>query len=326
MKHTYNKGRFAFLEYYSRILPQFSSPVHLESYLTAKNPPVLLFSPFHEAELKRLWKAQGLSWSPLPWFPQSLTWPPQVVIGTPLPGYSQGWIYSLNPASLLAVLALAPQTGESILDASAAPGGKTLGIAGRINLPLSVLVANDVSGPRFKRLRSVLKLFGYSDIPTWRLPIQTIAPNTDLRFDKILLDAPCSSEKHVFNSKRHIKIWSPKRISVLSKLQLHLLNSLLPLLKPDGTLVYSTCALAPQENEAVIASLLKNHPHLYLSKLPRLPVSGSGLPGFGIPDNMLARILRINDPLMSLDPIFIAVFQSRSTGSEFSTNRPFFSS
>ncbi len=310
MKHTFNKGRAAFLDYYSRLLP------NLESYLTAKNPPVLLLSPSHVPEVKKLWRAQHLSQSPLSWFPAALTWPPEVPVGTSLPGYSQGWLYSLNPASILPILALSPQTGDTILDASAAPGGKTLCIASLINLSRSTLVANDVSMPRFKRLRSTLKLFGFPNIPTWRLPIQTIIRSTDLRFDKILFDAPCSSEKHVFNSKRHLKIWSPKRISVLSQLQLHLLNSLLPLLKPGGAIVYSTCALTPQENEMVVSAFLNNHPGLFLSKLPpSLPISSPGLSGFGIPDRYLDRVLRVNDPQLPLDPMFVTILRSSSASS-----------
>ena len=316
MKHTLTKGKAAFLDYYSRAMPQFSSADDLEKYLTAKNPPVLLFSPFHTLELQQLWRAQELSWSPVSWFPQALVWPPEVPIGTSLPGYTQGWLYSLNPASLLSVLALSPQTKETILDASAAPGGKTLAIASLINTSRSTLIANDVSGPRFKRLRTVLKLFGLPDLPTWRLPIQIIARETNLRFDKILLDAPCSSEKHVFNSKHHLKTWSEKRIAALSKLQIHLIASLLPALKPGGTLVYSTCALTPLENEAVIGKILKEHPDLYLSELPKtLPVYSPGLSGFGIPDHSLHRILRVNDPRLPLDPMFVAALRSFSTSS-----------
>lgn len=313
MKHTLTKGKVAFIDYYSRALPHFSSAEDLEKYLTAKNSPVLLFSPFHTPELQKLWRAAGLSWSPLSWFPQALVWPPEAPIGTSLPGYSQGWLYSLNPASLLPVLALFPQTGDTILDASAAPGGKTLAIAGLIDPARSTLIANDVSGPRFKRLRTTLKFFGYPDIPTWRLPIQSIIRSTDLKFDRILLDAPCSSEKHVFNSKHHLKIWSPKRISVLSKLQSHLLNSLVPLLKPGGVLVYSTCALTPLENESVVAKFLDQHPNFSLSSLPHsLPVSGPGLSGFGLPDSQLRNILRVNTPHTPLDPMFVAIIRHSS--------------
>src|SRR3972149_7106782 len=101
MKSTLARGKAAFLEYYSRLhlVPD------LESYLTAKNPPVLLVSPLHESETKKEFASHHLSWHPLDWFPHTISWPPEVKIGTPLPGLQPGWLSSLNPSSLLPCLA-----------------------------------------------------------------------------------------------------------------------------------------------------------------------------------------------------------------------------
>src|SRR3989338_2731858 len=267
-KHTLTKGKMAFLEYYSKLLSQFSIP-ELTAYLNTRNTPVLLISKVFEAKLMRLWQENRLAWSPLRWFPFAIKWPPEIPVGEALPGFSEGWIYPLNKSSLLPALWLSPQIGENILDAAAAPGGKTLSIANQIDLNKTLLIANDLSFPRFKRMRTALKFFGYPDIPTWRFAAQTIAGNSEYTFDKILLDAPCSSEKHVFNSKKHLKIWSPNRIKRLSELQLSLVESLLPLLRSGGTLIYSTCALTPEENEAVIAKVLEKHPaEIALKNLP----------------------------------------------------------
>jgi len=235
-KSTITKGRAAFLDYYSKLLPQFSIP-ELTGYLTTRNTPVLLISKIFEKKLFKLWQENHLTWSPLRWFPSALQWPPEIPVRETLPGFSEGWIYPMNKSSLLPVLWLGPRTGENILDVCAAPGGKTLAIANQVDLNKTLLIANDPSFPRFKRLRTALKFFGYPDIPTWGFAAQKIDRNCQHAFDKILLDAPCSSEKHVFNSKKHLKIWSPNRIRRLSQLQLSLIESVLPLLKPNGILI-----------------------------------------------------------------------------------------
>ena len=100
------------------------------------------------------------------------------------------------------------------------------------NRTQTLLIANDASFSRFQRLRTTLKHFGLPDIPTWRYPVQALIHRTQLTFDKILLDAPCSSEKHVYNSKKYLGIWSQNRIKTLSHLQHLLINSLVPLLNP----------------------------------------------------------------------------------------------
>jgi 16S rRNA C967 or C1407 C5-methylase (RsmB/RsmF family) len=284
MKSTFNKGKTAFLEYYSQLLPQFSNPEDLEKYLSKNNPPVILVSSKHQEEIKKLWEKEKLDWKSLDWFPWALEWPKGVPIGTPLPGFKEGWLYALNRSSLLPVVALDPHPGEAILDACAAPGGKTAAIANIVG-DRAFVMANDASMPRFKRLRTVLKFFGSPDITTTNFSVQALTHTSPTTFDKILLDAPCSSEKHVFNSKKHLKIWSPNRSKTLAHIQEMLIDSLLPLLNTGGKLVYSTCALTPAENEEVITATLKKHPELKLSR-----------------DGMQ----RVNDFEGYFDPMFVA--------------------
>lgn len=259
-KHTLTKGKSAFLDYYSQLFPNLD----INKYLSTSNPPVLLVSPLHKSEIKKQFQQNKYSWSPLSWFPHAIYWPRLIQIGTPLPGFKEGWLYSLNPSSLLPVLALNAQPQDSILDACAAPGGKTLATKIQGN---STLISADASLPRFKRLRTTLKLFGFPEIATVHSSVQALPYKLTGQFDKILLDAPCSSEKHVYNSKRFLKIWSENRIASLSHLQQLLIETLLPLLKPGGLLVYSTCAFNPFENEEVVTKVLTQHSNLYLKSL-----------------------------------------------------------
>jgi len=168
--------------------------------------------------------------------------------------------YYLDKASTAAAAALGVKPGDDVLDMCAAPGGKTLILALALNGSGS-LISNDRSSDRRRRLRDVIdthlnaelrariNVTGH-DAACWGLHEQNI-------YDRILLDAPCSSEEHVLKSPAHLKRWSPARTKQLS-IQAHaMLAAAVDALKPGGTIVYSTCALSPIENDNVIAKLLK---------------------------------------------------------------------
>ena len=279
------KSKAEFIAYYSKLFPNLD----IESFLSRKNAPVLLFSPEHVSELRQMFSKAKLSWIPYGKFPNSIERPPEIPVSNSLPGFKEGWLYSLNFSSLLPVLALNPEANDSILDASAAPGGKTLAILNFTYPKAPVLTANDISSLRFKHLIIVLKRFGRSEVSVIHHPIQSLPKVLKHQFDKILLDAPCSGEKHIFNSKHFLKIWAPDSIAKMAKLQKTLITSLLPLLKPRGLLVYSTCALSYEENENQITSLLKDHPELRLERPTQ----------------------RFNDPNSNYDPMFVAVITTR---------------
>jgi 16S rRNA C967 or C1407 C5-methylase (RsmB/RsmF family) len=168
--------------------------------------------------------------------------------------------YYIDPASAEPVRALEVQPGLEVLDMCAAPGGKTLLIAEAL-AGEGVLVANDRSAARRARLhrvldqhlspnhRAVLSITGH-DATRWGLYERD-------RYDRILLDAPCSSEAHVLSSPKALKVWSAKRPRRLANQQYAMLRAAIDALRPGGLLVYSTCALAPAENESVVARLLQ---------------------------------------------------------------------
>ena len=171
--------------------------------------------------------------------------------------FVDGRLWLQNPSSVLAVLALDPQPGEEILDLAAAPGMKTLHIAalmgntGRIG-------AVEAIKPRFFRLRDVLQRGGATMVQTYLADGRTIGRKTPERFDRVLLDAPCSSEarflRDVPASMGH---WSEHKVRDCARKQRGLLWSAFAALKPGGQLVYSTCSFAPEENEGSIAWLLE---------------------------------------------------------------------
>lgn len=171
-----------------------------------------------------------------------------------LPGFQAGCVSVQDEASQLAAELLALKPHLQILDACAAPGGKTCHILER-EADISV-TALDVSADRLKQVRQNLT----------RLGLQCKLQATDLRefqpeerFDRILLDAPCSATGII---RRHPDIKLLRRESDIAKLaaaQTELLAAAWQLLAPQGVLVYSTCSILPAENETLIARFLDQH-------------------------------------------------------------------
>lgn len=186
-----------------------------------------------------------------------------------------GRIYIQNAASWLPVLALEPRPGERILDMCAAPGGKSSHIQA-IAHNQAHLVCNDNSRPRLMKLQANLERLG-ARAEFLLADATRLSRRDDIGlFDKILLDAPCSGEGLMTLRPQDAKLfdsWSPAHIRRLSDLQKKLITEAWRLLRPGGTLVYSTCTMAPEENEAVVDYLLRRQPDTKLAPMspPELP-------------------------------------------------------
>ncbi len=171
--------------------------------------------------------------------------------------------YFLDPASLASSLCLPVKDSETTLDLCAAPGGKTLVLSGNIK-ESSQLVANERSALRKERLSRVIKSCLPPEISD-RISVTCrdgalLCQREKEMYDSILLDAPCSSERHVMVSPKYLDQWSPSRIKSLSVEQWALLSCAYRILKKDGFLLYSTCALPPNENDMIIERLKKKFP------------------------------------------------------------------
>ena len=170
--------------------------------------------------------------------------------------------YYLDQASIYAAQALPPLDEGSYLDMCAAPGGKTLVLASGMGQEAHIQ-ANELSRSRRARLLTVLAEHLPPDIST-RIEVTGYDAATLPRYrqaccDRILLDAPCSSERHVITDAKYLACWTPARVKMLAQRQWALLSAAFLLLKPGGFLVYATCALADAENDGVIEKLLKKY-------------------------------------------------------------------
>jgi len=173
-----------------------------------------------------------------------------------LPGFEAGDCFVQDEAAQLAATLLAPKAGERILDACAAPGGKTTHIA-ELAPDLQDLIALDMDAARASKITENLERLKLTATVVPESLEQYVDSWDGQPFDRILLDAPCSAIGVI---RRHPDIkWLRKRgdISALAIQQLDLLSIAWTLLKPGGRLVYATCSILPQENERVVMHFLQ---------------------------------------------------------------------
>nr|WP_242463956.1 RsmB/NOP family class I SAM-dependent RNA methyltransferase [Halorhodospira halophila] len=204
-------------------------------------------------ELDKLLRDEGWDPRPLGWQGDAL-----LVDGGFRPGHHWGAIAGLyqiqEAASLLPVQLLDPRPGERVLDLCAAPGNKTVQVADALG-NRGTVVANDASAGRLGALGQAVKRHGVVNVS------QTVRDGQGMpwaagRFDKVVVDAPCSCEGTFRKTATAAEPTSPAFRQRLVQRQQRLLLRGMALTRPGGTVVYSTCTFAPEENEAVVAAAL----------------------------------------------------------------------
>lgn len=193
----------------------------------------------------------------------------------PATALARGHCYVQDPSTAIACNILSPEPGEKVLDACAAPGGKTSYIA-QLMENRGVIVACDRDPERLETLNQNLARLGVNiarvvshDWTCDRVPpeVKSLAP-----FDRILLDAPCSNTGVM---RRRVDVrWrlTPSDFSRMQERQIAMARTALGLLKPGGTFVYSTCSLEPEENEGVVRRIIAEMP------IMRLEAESASLP------------------------------------------------
>lgn len=186
---------------------------------------------------------------------------------TPREALKQGLCYAQDPSTAMAPRMLAPLPGETVLDACAAPGGKTA-ILAQLMCGEGKLIACDSSPTRLTRLRENLtRLHAHiAQVHQHDFLSSSPAPFGPLLFDRILLDVPCSNTGVM---RRRIDVrWrlAEDEFATLAQTQRAIVESALRYLKPGGSLVYSTCSIDPEENQQLVKAVLAAHPELELAE------------------------------------------------------------
>lgn len=177
--------------------------------------------------------------------------------------HSLGYFYIQEASSMIPAQVLSPTKDDLVLDIAAAPGSKTTQMAALMK-NRGLIVANDIKYERLKALAINLTRMGV--LNTVVTLMHGLAFKTN-KFDKILLDAPCSGTGTLRKSPKTLEIYNTSMITKLSKTQQILLLGAFDNLKPNAALVYSTCSLEPQENEGVVDYLLSQRKNATLEKI-----------------------------------------------------------
>ena len=172
--------------------------------------------------------------------------------------HEAGAYYIQEPSAMAVVEVLAPKPGEKILDLCAAPGGKSTQIAGKMSGE-GLLVSNEIVPSRAKILSQNIERMGIANAVVCNETPERLAERFPLFFDRILVDAPCSGEGMFRKEETAIHEWSPENVKMCAKRQCSILEQAACMLRPGGTLVYSTCTFSPEENEGVISMFLREH-------------------------------------------------------------------
>lgn len=204
-----------------------------------------------------------------------------------IPRDSQGLLqfYVMDLASYWAAKALEVQAGDHVLDMCSAPGGKSLILAEAIR-DQGELIANEISEPRRERLKKVIQQYIPRNVRdrVWVTGKEggKFALSHKEQFDRILVDAPCSGERHLFENKKELQEWKTSRSEKLAQRQYALMTAALLAVKPGGRIVYSTCSISDLENDQVIAKLLKKKEGQFRVLESPLVMEGAERTEFGI--------------------------------------------
>lgn len=166
-----------------------------------------------------------------------------------------GHFYMQEAASMLPPSLLDPQMGEVVLDLCAAPGSKTTQMAARTEG--GAVVANDVQENRLWTLKNALYRSGVTNCVVLKKVGQWYGKNMTERFDRVLCDAPCTAQGTARKGSDALAYCSDRSIAACAKLQTELLEAAVHATKVGGRIVYSTCTMTPEENEAVVLSVLQ---------------------------------------------------------------------
>jgi len=172
------------------------------------------------------------------------------------PEYLMGYYYIMDKSSCIPPLALEPKPNEIVVDFAASPGGKTTFLA-MLMRNRGVILAIEPQKERLQPLIDNVNRMGAMNVAILNIDGRNF-PKLGIKADKILLDAPCTGEGIIFKDESRKRDRGKGDIIFCSSLQKELITSAFDSLKPGGVLVYSTCSLAPEENEFVVDYLLEN--------------------------------------------------------------------
>ncbi len=209
------------------------------------------------------------------------------------PYHEAGLYYIQEPSAMAPVHYLDPKPGEKILDLCAAPGGKSTQIACKMN-GQGILISNEINRDRAKILSLNVERLGITNCMVLNETPEHLSERFEGYFDKILVDAPCSGEGMFRKNESASVEWSPENVKNCAERQSLILDCASRMLLPGGTLVYSTCTFAPDENEESIFRFLLRNPDFHVQKVELFDGMQNARPEF-ISDEVIASAMNAID-------------------------------
>ncbi|MEE1262852.1 RsmB/NOP family class I SAM-dependent RNA methyltransferase [Ruminococcus sp.] len=212
---------------------------------------------------ERLKDIIGFELKPTPFCPNGFYIPGEVRSLGNSPLHHCGAFYIQEPSATSAAEMLGVEEGDFVLDLCAAPGGKSTQIGAMLN-GTGLLWSNEIVRNRANILLSNIERMGISNAVVSNAHPEQLCERLAGRFDKVLVDAPCSGEGMFRKNGEAQTEWSVEHVRSCAERQLHILDSAKKALRPGGVLVYSTCTFSREENEGVISRFLDKNPDFVL--------------------------------------------------------------
>lgn len=232
------------------------------------------------------------------------------------PYYFAGLYYLQDPSAMTPASRLPVEEGDKVLDLCAAPGGKATELAAKLR-GTGLLVANDISPKRAKALLKNIELFGVENSFIVTEYPQKLQEYFTGFFDKILIDAPCSGEGMFRKDTSMVKAWEQNGPEFYASLQEDILKQALPMLKPGGMLLYSTCTFSPLEDEGTVEKILAMDTHMQLLEMKGYEGFVSGRPELiGSDNEEIRKCIRIFPHKMDGEGHFLALFKKSGEAPE----------
>lgn len=206
--------------------------------------------------------------------------------------HTVGYLYSQEPSAMYVGEVADPKPNERVLDLCAAPGGKSTHLVSKMNNE-GLLVSNEIFKKRATILAENLERWGAKNTIITNESPEKLAPRFLNFFDRILVDAPCSGEGMFRKDPEAVSYWNIDYPLECANRQRKILASAMEMLKPGGTLIYSTCTFAPEEDEQIIAWLLTNYPTLSVEPIKKYTNMDSGRPEWADNNSELAKTVRL---------------------------------
>ena len=244
-----------------------------EALLAANNAEVPIYAQINTLKADAI-QLDGAE--PHPWLPNCLV---LQGVGNPahLQPFQDGLLYIQDPAAKRAILAADPQPGTSVLDACAAPGGKSFAAAIQMGNKGEIL-ASDLQEKKLAKIEEGANRLGIDIIKTRAMDARTIGL-ADPLVDTVIVDAPCSG-LGIIRKKPEIRYKTPEEIARLPEIQLEILTGAARAVAPGGTLLYATCTILPEENSGVVEAFLSETTDFSIEEQRTLYPHTDGTDGF----------------------------------------------